>query len=276
MTASELVAKLSWANDSVELPDGQYLIGRSAKCDIVVDEPRVSRRHAQLEVEGTDVHVVDLQSRNGIFVNDRPVRRVQALAEGDLILVGGAEFELQFVESQAPTPARRPHQVYVVLESIDSAEDRTAGKDCFAAAPVTKTFDDLELIGRVAERALSAGHPQQAETLVESHLQRVLDDSFRRREVSPGTIQRALHISLLLAESTHRGGWFDYAVDLLRAQRLLCSDSVLKRLVHVQQQVDRVDQDRIRKYVDTLRAENPTMDELRMAQRILVALVRHG
>jgi hypothetical protein len=269
---TDLVVKLSWSRGSIELPDGQYLIGRSSACDIVIDEPRVSRRHAQVEVDGLDVHVVDLESRNGVYVNDRPVRRMQALAEGDLIMVGAAELKYELGRSQSARGGRRPPQAFVVLESVETGDDRTAGKDYFAAAPITKTFDDLELIGRVAERALSAGHPQQAEAMVEGHLQRVLDDSLRQREVSEGTVRRAIEIALRLAEATHRGGWFDYAIDLMRAHRLLCSESQLGRLVQLLKQVDRIDPARIRKYVDTLRAEGPTMEELRMAQRILSVL----
>ena len=272
MTSAEFVARLAWGRGSIDLPDGQYLIGRSSACDIVIDDPRISRRHAQLEVDGVDVHIVDLESRNGIYVNDRPVRRMQALAEGDVILIGAAELKFDLVAGRAPGGARRPAQAFVVLESVDSGDDRTAGKDYFASAPITKTFDDLELIGRVAERALAAGHPQQAESMVEGHLQRVLDDSIRRREVSAGTAQRAIDLALRLAETTHRGGWFDYTIDLLRAQRQLCSEAQLKRLVRVERQVDRIDPARIRKYVDTLRAEGPTMEELRMAQRILAVL----
>ncbi len=112
--------------------------------------------------------------------------------------------------------------------------------------------------------------------MVEGHLQRVLDDSFRQREVSAGTVQRAVDIAMRLAETTHRGGWFDYVIDLLRAQRLPCSEPQLGRLAQVQKQVDRVDTARIGKYVDTLRAEGPTMEELRLAQRILSVLGKDG
>jgi hypothetical protein len=267
-----VVVRLSWSRGSVELSDGQYLIGRSSACDIVIDESRVSRRHAQLEVDGTDVHVVDLESRNGVYVNDRRVRRMQALAEGDVVLVGGAELTVEMVASETGTPVRRPAQAFVVLESVDSGDDRTVGKDYFAGATVTKTFDDLELIGRVAERALAAGHPQQAEAMMEGHLQRVLDDSIRQREVTEATTRRALDMALRLAETTHRGVWFDYAIDLLRARRVPCTDTQLNRLVRVQSQVDRIDVGRIKKYVDTLRADGPTMEELRAAQRIQAAL----
>jgi len=267
MTPSVPVLQLLWPRGSVELPNGQYVIGRSSACDIVIDEPRVSRRHARLEVDGTDVHVVDLESRNGVFVNDRPVRRMQALAEGDVVLVGPAELTVK-MEARATGVARRPGQAFVMLDPVEDEEDRPIGNVRHAEGPPTKTFEDLELIGRVAERALAAGHPQQAEALVEGHLRRILNDSLQQREVSKGTARRAIDMALRLAETLHRGEWFDYTIDLLRARRVSCSDPLLSRLAQAQRKVDRFDMVRIKKYVDTLRADGPTMEELRTAQRI--------
>ena len=271
MTAPVPVVQLLWPSGSVELPDGQYVIGRSSACDIVVDEPRVSRRHARIEVDGMDVHLIDLESRNGVYVNDRPVRRMQALAEGDVLLVGGAQFTVQ-IEVRATGVRRRPAQAFVVLNPEEGDEDRPGGSQRGEGGPITKTFEDLELIGRVAERALAAGHPQQAEALIEGHLRRVLDDSLQQRDVSKGTTRRAIDMALRLAEALHRGEWFDYAIDLLRAQRVSCSESLLSRLAQAQSKVDRFDLARITRYVDTLRADGPTMDELRAAQRIHTVL----
>src|SRR6188472_1193837 len=50
------------------------VIGRSSRCDFVVDDPNVSRRHAELQRRGGDWYVVDLDSTNGIAVNGKPVR----------------------------------------------------------------------------------------------------------------------------------------------------------------------------------------------------------
>jgi two-component system cell cycle response regulator len=64
-------------------------IGRSPQCQVHVDEDGVSRRHAQIELttEG-NVQIVDLESRNGTFVNGAPVSRV-LLRDGDKIQIGG-------------------------------------------------------------------------------------------------------------------------------------------------------------------------------------------
>jgi pSer/pThr/pTyr-binding forkhead associated (FHA) protein len=65
------------------------VIGRSSRCDFVVDDPNVSRRHAELQRRGGDWYVVDLDSTNGVVVNGKPVRSA-ALAPGDEIALGTA------------------------------------------------------------------------------------------------------------------------------------------------------------------------------------------
>jgi hypothetical protein len=65
------------------------VIGRSSRCDFVVDDPNVSRRHAELQRRDGDWYVVDLDSTNGVAVNGKPVRTA-VLAPGDEIALGTA------------------------------------------------------------------------------------------------------------------------------------------------------------------------------------------
>ena len=63
------------------------LMGRSRQCDLVLADPNVSRRHAELRQRGNDYLIVDLDSTNGVEVNGQKVR-TQALRNGDLINLG--------------------------------------------------------------------------------------------------------------------------------------------------------------------------------------------
>jgi len=77
------------------LPDGErvsvgadpVVIGRLPECPIVLADPNVSRRHAEIRRVGDTVVVTDLGSTNGTRVNGMPVRE-QDLASGDEINVG--------------------------------------------------------------------------------------------------------------------------------------------------------------------------------------------
>ncbi|MCO5999195.1 FHA domain-containing protein [Actinoallomurus rhizosphaericola] len=65
-------------------------IGRGRGVDIRLDDPSVSRLHAELVRRGPYVYVVDLGlSRNGTRVNGRPIAR-RVLEDGDVVSFGAA------------------------------------------------------------------------------------------------------------------------------------------------------------------------------------------
>jgi pSer/pThr/pTyr-binding forkhead associated (FHA) protein len=72
------------------------IIGRSSKCDLVVRDATVSRRHAHLCVVAGSVTVADLDSSNGTFVNGSCIRGAQ-LHVGDQLRFGNVAFRLSTV-----------------------------------------------------------------------------------------------------------------------------------------------------------------------------------
>jgi Protein of unknown function (DUF3662)/Inner membrane component of T3SS, cytoplasmic domain len=77
------------------LSGDMLLIGRSRECEVVLADPNVSRKHAELRREGGRWVIADLGSTNGIKVNGRRVDRAP-LEPGDRITLGLTEltFEL--------------------------------------------------------------------------------------------------------------------------------------------------------------------------------------
>jgi hypothetical protein len=77
------------------LSGNSVVIGRSRECDIVISDPNVSRRHAELRRGDDGWQVVDLGSTNGVKVNDRRVEEA-TLRPGDRIRIGVTDltFEL--------------------------------------------------------------------------------------------------------------------------------------------------------------------------------------
>ena len=69
-------------------------IGRLPECDIVLSDPNVSRRHAEVRRRGNDFVVVDLGSTNGTKVNGAGVRE-RVLLDGDEITVGGTHIRFE-------------------------------------------------------------------------------------------------------------------------------------------------------------------------------------
>ncbi|HEX8102525.1 MAG TPA: FhaA domain-containing protein, partial [Solirubrobacteraceae bacterium] len=90
-------AKLRLDGRTTILPAGGVVLGRSRDCDLVVDDPNVSRRHAEVRPSGGAWTVRDLGSTNGIKINGRRVDGPQSLHAGDTIEMGTSRltFELE-------------------------------------------------------------------------------------------------------------------------------------------------------------------------------------
>jgi FHA domain-containing protein len=65
------------------------VIGRSQRCDYVLSDPNVSRRHFELQLRDNDWYVVDLDSTNGVSINGRRIATSQ-LSPGDEIVAGSS------------------------------------------------------------------------------------------------------------------------------------------------------------------------------------------
>src|SRR5689334_16328915 len=85
----------------IPLESGEYTIGRAEGSDILVDDPLVSRRHARLLVNDTTALLEDLQSENGVYVNEQRIRRSVRLVDGDRFLVGTQEFSFVVGDARA-------------------------------------------------------------------------------------------------------------------------------------------------------------------------------
>ncbi len=71
------------------------VIGRErSQCGVVLRDPNVSRRHAELRWDGREWHIVDLRSTNGTLVNDVDVDEC-ALRDGDLLTLGLVNLEFR-------------------------------------------------------------------------------------------------------------------------------------------------------------------------------------
>ncbi len=82
-----------WEGGSISRPvrlGDSLTIGRAADCDVVVDHPSVSRRHALLSV-GSPSRIEDLGSANGIRIGDVVLRAERAVLEqGQAAAIGAA------------------------------------------------------------------------------------------------------------------------------------------------------------------------------------------
>jgi len=104
------------------LPAGEHTVGSRPECDITLDHPSVSRRHALVQVEGTEVKISDLGSRNGTRLGRKRVKSV-SLRPGDTINFGAVRVTLEEISDDDALPAvELPHDA---VESPSSPANGT-------------------------------------------------------------------------------------------------------------------------------------------------------
>jgi adenylate cyclase len=69
------------------LPQGDTVVGRATSCDLVINDARVSRKHARFSVADTQCIVTDIGSLNGIFRQGEPIASA-AVNDGDVVVLG--------------------------------------------------------------------------------------------------------------------------------------------------------------------------------------------
>ncbi len=82
---------------SFPIEKGEYIIGRSAECDFVLDGKEVSRRHARIFYEDGNFKIEDLKSTNGTYLNGKKID-ITDLHHGDEIKIG--DFTIIFDEGK--------------------------------------------------------------------------------------------------------------------------------------------------------------------------------
>lgn len=79
-----------------DLPSGgQVVLGRSKRADLTVNSPRLSRLHCAVQFTDKGLHLEDLESSNGTFVNGQRIQKV-ALKPRDIIQIGGIAIRIDF------------------------------------------------------------------------------------------------------------------------------------------------------------------------------------
>ena len=163
---------------------GEVIIGRTEDCQIILQDPSISRKHAKVVVDQSGVRVLDLKSKNGTKLNGTQVMEA-VLKNGDRLHLG--KFQITFSDAlesrvvldddkplseEAGTIIRSVGELSRLLEEAPAIKEPTDQK----AVPA-----DVEEIGK-ANRILKV-LTKVAETLiavrpVEEVLQQVMDIVF--------------------------------------------------------------------------------------------------
>jgi DNA-binding winged helix-turn-helix (wHTH) protein len=91
------------------LSDGASIVGRDPDCEVWLDSPSVSRRHARVTVDADDrrVWLEDLHSKNGTRKGKVAVRGRVELLDGDLITFGSVDATLHSWNAETAAETKR-------------------------------------------------------------------------------------------------------------------------------------------------------------------------
>jgi pSer/pThr/pTyr-binding forkhead associated (FHA) protein len=282
--------RLRYLAHDLELPVGEFVVGRSTDCQLSLDDPLVSRRHAVLRVRKDGVTVQDLGSRNGVLVNGVKISGERELAGGDKVGIGSQEMVLNVSAEANPASGNREEvyrratqtlgAAYVSdLRSVLEARKDVLGMVSGAAGgpptprhtsaagggvvdpPTTdasRSVQSFNLLGGVADKALAMGKAEDAERILQALLNDVMTRSRDGQTVDPGVTEPAARYAARLAGATGKTSWIDFGFELYRLQRRVLPAAVIDELYSVVRKVKNLELGSVRAYLDVLREMAPT------------------
>jgi pSer/pThr/pTyr-binding forkhead associated (FHA) protein len=263
--------RLRYLHHDLELNEGQFAVGRSAGCQLSLDDPLVSRRHALLVVSKEGVTIEDLQSRNGVIVNGQRITGKTPLHSGDKVVIGSQELTLLLGRESGGRETASPSAGKRTLPRMPTASD--PGRERTTSAPpsdlatgppggdeasMMRRAGAFDLLGSVADKAMAMGRAEEAERLLASPLADVVEASRAGKRLSPQLVDTAARFASKLATATTKGAWADYVVELYDAQGRPCPAPVVDELYNAFRRVNAVDVARLRAYLNQLREKQAT------------------
>jgi pSer/pThr/pTyr-binding forkhead associated (FHA) protein len=255
--------RLRHLQHNFELVPGEFLIGRSAECQLALDDPLVSRKHALLVITNESVTVKDLGSRNGVVVNGTKIDVSRVLLDGDKITIGSQELTVvgrrtSSSDLMAASRRRTGAQTLSVLPSLSVEPEKEA----------SKRIDSFPLLSTLADKALALGRPDDAERILATLLADVLRSLEEgNRPVAAQTLDQAGLYGARFAVATGKGTWVDYVIKLYSLARRPCPAAVVDELHGAVRKINAIDLPALRAYVTLLREESSAFGP---AERFLV------
>jgi DNA-binding winged helix-turn-helix (wHTH) protein len=82
---------LTWEDKTLQLREGENIVGRHPASAVWINAGSVSREHARIMVTASEVTVEDSNSRNGTFVDRKRIAAPHVLVDGRMLTFGSEE-----------------------------------------------------------------------------------------------------------------------------------------------------------------------------------------
>lgn len=296
-----MAVRLRYLSHELEVPIGQFVIGRSADCQLALDDPLVSRRHAVLTVRTDGVTIEDLGSRNGVRLNSKKIEGRMEVVHGDVIAIGSQEMVLEgspddsaiAPESIAFGTTRQSTltpSIVAMMQREDLREEpwsesTTPGialsippSRLAAGTPAPdRRVTALSFIGSLADKALTMGRTEEAERILHRSLMDLLQRARAGTLPANEVAAKAAMYAAKLATATGKGSWVEYIFSLYSCTGQVVPGSVVDELYSAVRKVKTLDMSIMRSYVESLRARSAGLGPSeRFVQQRLEGLERLG
>ena len=216
----------------LSLAEGETFIGRSAECQLTLEDSLVSRVHAKITVKGNMATVEDLSSRNGVRINGEKLAAVRALVDGDRVGIGLQDMRFYAIADDAsPQPSRETGWMRTCGKcrlpfAADAQHCPGCGTESAAMAEVVtsemKVADDEQRVWRVrfaldvVARALRDGRAERALDPMK-RLRDEFEASVRAKLTLPGTlVAEVARAATTYGEHARDNEWLRWANEIGR------------------------------------------------------------
>lgn len=267
--------RLKYRASWIALPIGDFVIGSSRTCNLVITDPGLAPRHLRFRTSDRQVVVEDLESTTGTFVNGEKLKAPRLVKHNDR--VRAAQQELTVIEDLGPSAAagsstaRIRHSLPVrPTASEGSPVSRSSAERLPPDAPVPERASEpsaFDVLAGLAFKALAMGDTKDAERILEPRLSTFLE----RAKTEPpreAAMKEATRMALRLASATGRTFWIDYVFRLHTTTMRLVPADIIEQLYDLVRKISYHDARIIREYGLALRARG---EPLTPAEKFLLS-----
>ena len=167
------------------LTQGDIVLGRGRDCTILVDRDSVSRRHARISYQGKGWFIEDLQSTNGSYVNDVPIKKLP-LRDSDFVKIGAAIFKF-FVGTDVEASYHEEIYNLTIVDALTGTYNKRYFQECLDreltrsarfGRPLSLVLFDIDHLKQINDK-----HGHLTGDYVLRELSRRLIGSVRKEEV---------------------------------------------------------------------------------------------
>jgi len=237
--------RLRFHLQEIDLRTGVTTLGRSEECELTIEDPLVSRRHAQIAVDGDEVRLIDLGSRNGVRLNGRPVTGSAVLQDGDRVRIGTQD--LVFTRVAPRSPSQHVPRTTGVLRlcaqcKLPFARETASCPHCGASEQTDEdtlsgTFGhesqhswSVQLLLDAVDKAMGMGRAPDADRMLRRATGLFEDRVAEGGTVEPEQVARAALAAASICESTKDASWGGWIASFYGRSRIHPPAAVSERL----------------------------------------------